>query len=169
MRFVKLGLISVVFLFLLMLAFSLLIPSSVTVSRVINIDAPADSVYNMINDLSKWKLWLENYDSSNASLAVNTLGKGAQLKLNNTTVTIVETSHASIKTAWQVSKSEPLSADFNIITHQSSSPTTLQWQFNQKLKWYPWEKFAAIFSEKALAPSMEKSLDNLKKYLEQAK
>ncbi len=169
MRFVKLGLISAVFLFLLMWAFSLLIPSSVAVSRIVNIETSADSVYKMVNDLSQWKLWLENYDSSNALLSVNSVGNGAQLKLNNTTVTIVETSHAAIKTVWQVSKSEPLSADFNIITHQSSSPTTLQWQFNQKLKWYPWEKFAAIFTEKALAPSMEKSLDNLKKYLEQAK
>ncbi len=169
MRFVKLGLISAVFLFLLMLAFSSLIPSSVTVSRVININAPADSVYSTLNNLSKWKLWLENYDSSNASFTVNTLGKGAQLKLNNTTVTIVQTSRQSIKTIWQVGRSEPLSSYFNIVSNQTPPLTTLQWQFNQELKWYPWEKFAAIFSEKALAPSMEKSLDNLKKYLEQAK
>ncbi len=169
MRFVKLGLISGVFLFMLMLAFSLLIPSSVAVSRVVDINASADSVYKMVNDLSKWKLWLDNYDSSNASLTGITVGKDAQLKLNNSTVTIVEASRQSIKTVWQVSRSEPLSAYFNIISNQNPPLTTLQWQFNQKLKWYPWEKFAAIFSEKALAPSMEKSLDNLKKYLEQAK
>jgi hypothetical protein len=168
MRFVKLGLISVVFLFLLMLAFSSLVPSSVSVSRVVNIEASADSVYIMINDLSNWKLWLENHDSSNASVSGNVIGNGAQLKLGNTTVTIFNTSRRNIETVWKVSTSEPLSAHFNI-DDQSPPITTLQWQFHQKLKWYPWEKFSAIFSEKALAPSMEKSLDNLKKYLEQDK
>lgn len=165
MRFIKLGLISVVFLFLLMLTISLLMPSSVSVSRVVDINAPADSVYNMINDLSKWKLWLENYDSTKTLVSPNTAGKGAQLKLDNTTVSIVETSSQNIKTVWRVGNSAPLPADFNIVS-QSPSLTTLHWQFNQKLKWYPWEKFAAIFSEKALGPFMEKSLDNLRRLLE---
>jgi hypothetical protein len=167
MRFIKLGLLSVLFLFLLMFAISLLMPSAITVSRVVEINAPADSVYRMMNDLSKWKFWIQNYDSSKASVTSNTAGKDAQIKLDNTTVAIVETSRENIKTVWRVGNSAPLPADFNI-TSQSPSLTTLQWRFNQKLKWYPWEKFSAIFSEKALAPSMEKSLDNLKKYLEQA-
>ncbi len=166
MRLIKLGLISAIFLFLLMLAFSSMMPSSIAISRVVNIDAREDSVYNMINDMSKWKLWLDNYDSSRAIVIGNSVGKGAQLKLSNTNVTIVETSAESIKTIWKVGKSESLSAHFNIISNQNPPLTTLQWQFHQKLKWYPWEKFAAIFSEKAIAPFMEKSLDNLKKYLE---
>ncbi len=168
MRFIKLGLISAVLIFLLMLAISLLMPSSVVVSRAVNINASADSVYNMINDLSKWKLWLENYDSTSAKLTTDAAGKVAQLKINATTIAIVETTPKSIKTIWQAGSASPLPASFDIISHDSSSLTTLHWQFNQKLKWYPWEKFAAIFSEKALGPFMEKSLDNLKKLIERS-
>ncbi len=168
MRVIKLGLISLVFLFLLMLAISLLMPSAIAVSRVVDINAPADSVYNMVNDLSKWKLWLENYDSSGAILKTDAAGRVTQSKVNATTITIVETAPQNVKTIWQAGNGQPLSGTFNVISHDSSSQTTLHWQFNQKIKWYPWEKFAAIASDKTLGPFMEKSMENLKKLMERS-
>jgi hypothetical protein len=42
----------------------------------------------------------------------------------------------------------------------------LQWYFDIKLRWYPWEKFGSIVFDKQLGPPMEKSLGNLKKLLE---
>lgn len=161
MKYIKLGLISVAFLSMLVFIISFLMPSSVIVSRAIDISAPSDSIYMMVHNFSKWNQWLENYDSSKASFTANA-GKGAQLKLDNTVVVITETSPQLIKTTWQVGKSAPLPANFEFISHDSSFVTTVHWQFNQKIRWYPWEKFAAIFSEKALGPFMEKSLERLK-------
>lgn len=167
MRFVKLGLISLVFLFLLMLFISMLMPSAISVSRVIDINAPADSVYNAVTDLSKWKLWLENYVSTGDILKTDALGKVTQLKVNTTTIAIIATTAKTIKTIWQAGNGQPLSGTFDVISHEGSSITTLHWQFNQKLKWYPWEKFAAIASDKTLGPFMEKSMENLKKLVEE--
>ena len=166
MKFVKLGLLSIGGLFMLVFFISLLMPSSVAVSRAVNINAPRDSVYYLVSDLSKWKLWLENYDSSKATINRDIQGKDVQLKMDNTRVTIIDNSPQSLKTMWQVGDAAPLPAVFEFIFHERSSTTTVHWQFNQKLGWYPWQKFAGMFSEKALGPFMDNSLQRLKQNAE---
>ena len=71
-----------------------------------------------------------------------------------------------ISATWQSGDSRPLPGEFNFIGGDSARHITVQWQFDQKVKWYPWEKFASIVSDKALGPYMEKSLDNLKSVVE---
>src|SRR5947209_13219180 len=90
MRFIKLGLISIGFFALLLTAFSLLLPSQTNISRAIDINAPADSIYAYIIDMAEWKTWYANYDPSDASLSPRTVGKGGSLTMNKTTVTIQE-------------------------------------------------------------------------------
>jgi hypothetical protein len=174
MRFVKLGLISFVVLFLIITAISALIPSSITITRTIDINAAYDSVYNNINDLAKWSRWLNNFDSSKFTIVGNASGKGAHLIIDyvnssaKTNVTILESSPSQVRTYWQLGQARPLTGDFYFIT-KANAPTTLQWQFIQKVKWYPWQKFSLIFSDKAFGPFMEKSLDNFKQLLESEK
>src|SRR4051794_20838484 len=112
MRIIKLGLISAVFLFLLITAISLLLPSTVNISRAIDIDAPVDSIYKNINDVSRWVTWFANYDSSMASTSPNTIGKGASITIKNTRITIVDSKADKIKTSWQ-SGSKTLDGEFN--------------------------------------------------------
>ena len=166
MRFAKLGLISIVFFFFLLTAFSLLLPSVTNISRAIDINAPADTVYSYINNILKWKSWYANYDSSLVSLSSATVGRNASLTMNKTTVTIKEALPGKIKALWQTGKNNLVEGEFNFITKDSSSFMTLQWNFTQKVKWYPWQKFASILSDKNLGPFMEKSLENLKKEAE---
>ncbi len=166
MRFVKLGLISIVFFFLLLTAFSLLLPSQTNISRAIDINAPADTVYNYVNNILKWKSWYPNYDSSKVSLSSATAGRNASLTMDKTTVTIKEALPRKIKALWQTGKNNPVEGEFNFITKDSVSSMTLQWNVTQKVKWYPWQKFASIVSHKTLGPFMEKSLENLKKEVE---
>jgi uncharacterized protein YndB with AHSA1/START domain len=174
MRFIKLGLISIVVLFLIITAISALIPSSVTITRTINIDAPIDSVYNNINDPNKWSRWLSNSDSAKFTITGSSVGKGSHVTIdytgstNKTDIDILESSPTEIKMLWHTGEAKPLTDDFYLIT-KPGTPVTLQWEFIQKVKWYPWEKFSLIFSDKAFGPFMEKSLDNLKQLLESPK
>ncbi len=166
MRVVKLGLISIVFFSLLLTAFSLLLPSQTNISRAIDINAPADTVYNYINNMAKWKNWYADYDFSKASLSTAPFGKGASLTINKTTVTLQETLPYKIKAVWQKGKNNPVKGEFNFIARDSASSMTLQWNFIQKVKWYPWQKLASMLSDKTLGPFMEKSLENLKRETE---
>lgn len=162
MKILKLAVISVVGLFLLVTAFSLLLPSNVIISRAIDINAPIDSVYANVNDLSRWPAWMDNFDTSTMSLSPVHQGKGAYIKMDKVKVLIGNTENKKITATWQSGENRPLPGEFNFFANDSSGHLTVQWQFNQAVKWYPWEKFASIVSDKALGPYMEKSLDNLK-------
>ncbi|WP_018616473.1 SRPBCC family protein [Segetibacter koreensis] len=166
MRFIKFGLISIVLFALLLTAFSLLLPSQTNISRAIDINAPADSVYAYINNITKWQNWYANYDSSNTSYSLTTVGKGSSLTMDKTTITIQEALPGKIKAVWQTGSNNPIMGEFNFIRKDSSSSMTLQWNFIQKVKWYPWQKLASILSNKTIGPFMEKSLENLKKKVE---
>jgi len=173
MRFIKLGIISVVFLFLIVTAISALIPSTVVISRTIDVNVPFDSVYSNVHNLNNWQRWLYNRDTVRYTVA--SAGGKSSLRLdyltthNSTTITILQASPESIKTLWQVGTARGLEGDFYFISKAGEPVVSLQWQFIQKVKWYPWEKFSLIFSDKAFGPFMEKSLDNLKMLLEQKK
>jgi len=42
----------------------------------------------------------------------------------------------------------------------------VEWYFNFHFRWYPWEKLGSMYYDKQLGPLMEKSLINLKSYIE---
>jgi hypothetical protein len=42
----------------------------------------------------------------------------------------------------------------------------VQWQFEQKVKWYPWERLGSMMNDKILGTMMEKNLNNLKALVE---
>jgi hypothetical protein len=137
MRIIKLAVISFVVLFVLATAISLLLPSSITISRAIDIYSSKDTVYGQINNLEQWKYWIANRDT--LPVSVNDSGQ----KVFNLGTT----------KAWIISSTKK-----QILTN---------WQFVQKVKWYPWEKLASIVSDKILGQFMEASLDNLKRHVEQ--
>jgi hypothetical protein len=166
MKFIKLALISLVIFFILITAMSLLLPSTVHLSRAIDINAPFDTVYNNINDVSNWKSWYASYDSTQFSTSKNTVGKGASVTFGKTTAIITQVTPDKIKAVWQTGDNTPLEGEFNFIRNGASTMTTVQWHFTQHVKWYPWQKFASIVSDKVVSPVMEKSLDNLKKKVE---
>lgn len=163
MRFVKLGLISIVGLFVVIFAISLLIPAHIRVSRAVNIIAPKDSIYNRLSDLRHWKQW--NVLTNGASV-LNQQYAANSFTSDELTVKLVETRADSILTDWQQKEGRTINSGFNL--HTVENTTVVQWYFDFQLKWYPWEKFGSIIFDKQLGPPMEQSLAELKKSLEQA-
>ena len=162
MRLVKLAIISFVFLGLLITALSSLLPSTVYVTRTININAPKDSVFEKINDLKKWKNWYANMDSSIIVYGKVTNGESASIKADNTSILVNSVTPEKIMVTWQTADNRPLTGSFTFRTDSTGSETSVQWEFVIPVKWYPWEKLASIVSDKALGGVMEKSLDKLK-------
>lgn len=162
MRLIKLAIISAVVLFALATAMSSLLPSTVRVSRAIDITAPADSVHAYVNNINNWKDWLQGADS--AAVKTNYTN---QLEYNNTFINITSTAANKIESSWRVGNGQSMKGEMNFISQHGSSYFTFQWSFSYHVKWYPWEKFASILSDKSLGPYMEASLDKLKKQVEQ--
>ncbi|MEP7258501.1 MAG: hypothetical protein ABI687_08935 [Flavitalea sp.] len=144
MRIIKLGALSLFFLSLVVFLISLMIPSQVRISRAINVMASKESVRVRLVNLGQWKQWNE-------------------LISDRTTITMLHTSADTVITSWK-GRGRPVSSSFAM--EESGGTTVLQWYFDFKLKWYPWEKFGSIIFDKQFGIPMEQSLNNLKNQLE---
>lgn len=142
-RVVKLGVISFVVVFIVVFLMSLLIPSTIRVSRAINVEAAAARIYPLLADKNNWPRWNEMINeridvrlvSADSSQVMTTWSHGGR----------------SIKSAYRIERVGDISV--------------VQWYFDFRLKWYPWEKFGSITFEKQFGPPMERSLTNLKKLI----
>lgn len=161
MRLIKLGVISVVVMFVVIYLLSLLIPSHSIVSRAITIDVPMDSVKIKLNDLRQWESW-------NALLRDSSLGKinfqEKSVQSGRMNIELVSADSGLIKTRWKRGGQDAVVSTHSLT--QAGNATIVQWYFDFKLKWYPWEKFGSIVFDNEIGPPMEASLEQLKKLCE---
>lgn len=167
MRLLKLSVISFIILFSIVTSIGLLFPSTVRVSRAINIGAPKDTIYRYLDNVSYWKLWMDGADSTTIKfISENKEGRGAAIKIGTGNVLITHTATDSILTEWKSEKGNIQTSGFVLVTDTVHHITAVQWYFEQQVAWYPWERFGSMANDKILGPVMEQSLDKLKKILE---
>ena len=143
-RVIKLGIISAVVFFVILYLMSLLIPSHVRISRAINIDGTREQIMPFVADTAKWRLWNE--------LAIDSI---EVKKLVSDTDQVSTSLHF---------KGRTINSSFSLA--ESANVTVVQWYFDFRLKWYPWEKFGSIIYDDRMGPAMEKSLAQLKTLVE---
>ncbi len=160
MRVLKLFLISVVVIFLLLTAFSLLLPSHVRVSRAINIAGPAQGIAPYIADLRRWQYWNKLLDTSITITSVDS----SIIKTNRFDIALLIAGTDSVSTRWEQPNGKVFTGNFSLMP--SGDTTIVQWYFDFHLRWYPWEKFASIIYDDRMGPGMENSLTQLKRLVE---
>ena len=160
MKFFKLALISFVILAIVVIVLSLLLPSRVRVSRAIDIRAEKQMVDAQVNDLRNWPHWNLFVTSSNEdSIFISRL----LLQTSKLKIKLVSDDE-QVVTSWQQGRSRPF--DGVLVSTPHENVITVQWYFDFKLDWYPWQKFQSIIYDKQLGPTMEKSLENLRNLAE---
>ena len=165
MRFLKVATAGLIILFILLTLIGLLMPSSVTVMRTVDILAPVDSVRTYTNDPANWRYWINGADTAHfEQLAASSNNKKGSIVLGAYTVTVLENDPKYIVTSW---KGESNREQLNRLQlYHSNTGTTVNWSFEQQLNWYPWERLSAMLHDKVFGPSMEASLAKLKKVCE---
>ena len=158
---IRLAVLSIVILFVLAAVMGALLPSTVLVSRAINVHASKDSVMPYLKDIHQWKSWV-----SGMELPTVTIFSTSNANLGGTLVNITGISDSTVVSSWKGRSGNIQTSTIRMIGDTFQSVTIVQWQFEQKLKWYPWEKFGSIMNDKILGPMMEKNLNNLKLLLE---
>ena len=163
MRFFKLAIISVIVIFIILTAMSSLLPSQILVSRAVDIKGSVNQIRENLFELNNWKLWMTDAQGQKTNHSYNSTD--GSLVIGPTTIDILSTTDSALSTEWK-SKSS-MTGLFRIINHHTpDSVITVQWQMEQDVKWYPWEKFASITKDELWGGSMEKSLENLKLLVE---
>ncbi len=161
MRFIKLTIISIIVLFGLVTALGLMFPSRVIVSRAIDVTAPKDSILLVIKDFNGWQKWLEGMTERNVVIASPT-----KARLGKTDVTITAVTSNKVASTWVDNNGNIQTSTINLFNDGARVQTIVQWEFQQQLKWYPWERFASMMNDKILGTMMEKNLNNLKLLVE---
>jgi hypothetical protein len=153
MRIIKLGLISFVFIFLLITLISLLFPSQIRLSRATNLPNEKERIFSLIQ---KEATWHPAYQDSASSKAITAMNRKMVSQSDSTyVIQLQQEGRRPVKSGWQVYG-----------TPQSDS-LTLQWYMDFSLSWYPWEKFSSLFYERTYGTMMEKGLANLKEQMVQ--
>ncbi|NCI45969.1 SRPBCC family protein [Sediminibacterium soli] len=156
MRFLRLILISIALLFIIATLIGALLPSVVLVSRAVNITAPRDSVLPYVKDIHGWKHWIEGMDGPSVHIQ-----SPVQAQLGNTAVTILSVTDSTVVADWLPAKGAPQTATMRLISSADKKITVVQWQFEQKLHWYPWERLGSMMNDKILGTMMERNLGKL--------
>ena len=83
-----------------------------------------------------------------------------------TSVEITGITDSTIISVWTLQSGGTQTSTMRLIGDSLQKITVVQWQFEQKIKWYPWEKFGSMMNDKILGTMMEKNLGNLRKLVE---
>ncbi|MGN6492351.1 MAG: SRPBCC family protein [Agriterribacter sp.] len=170
MRFVKQLLIAFFVFGLIIFLISLLLPSSVQVSKSVLINAPKDSITATLLRIEDWKKWSPflqdsaiRYDITSSSTAN---WRAADGMLNS--ITLQQYSADSIFAIIHADDKIVFNSGFTIkASNDNNNVTKVEWWMIEHLKWYPWEKFYGLFSESFKETYVENSLDMFKRYMEE--
>lgn len=161
MNFIKLAFLSIAILFILISSIGILLPSNVLVSRAININTSKDTVFIYVNSIKQWSNWMDGMHQESVKISSATHADLAGIK-----VVINFISDSLIIATWTTQKGNIQTSSLRIIGDSLEKVTVVQWQFEQKLKWYPWERLGSIMNDKIIGSMMEKNLNNLKLLIE---
>jgi hypothetical protein len=150
-RLIKLALISIIFLFIVVTAISLLIPSHIRISKAINIYSQKDSVFALIDDTTKWKEWHPAFIPNDSTPKFPTVHIVQKDQSDSEIVMhLQQKGKPEVINGWKIYQTNPFDS------------LTLQWYMDFHLKWYPWKKFASLFYENTYGVMMQQGLENIK-------
>ena len=161
MKLLRLAFFSVISLFVIASFIGILLPSTVLVSRAVNVTAPKDSIIPYIKNIEQWKGWMDGMQQ--ASVKINS---SSHADLAGTLVDITGVTDSTIISSWTTKRGSVQTSTVRVIGDSTQKITVVQWQFEQKLKWYPWERLGSMMNDKILGTMMEKNLNNLKSLVE---
>ena len=162
----KLIIASLIVFALIILFLFALFPADISVTRTMAFNQSANRISNKIADLRSWKNWNElimGGSGNGVSKDQSDKTDSNYLRYGGVTVERIKSCQDTIKTRW---RHEKKSFDGNFVLTEMNGQVVLQWTLQFHLKWYPWEKMAAMFYDKQLGPLMENSLIRLRKELE---
>lgn len=169
-RLVKFLLLSILVLFGVLTAFSLLFSPRLLISRSVNVAASREKVEEAVNDLRHWEKWnvfVRTTPLTGKTFSSPASGKGAFLHSDQLALEIMTATPDSVALDWRLSNGKHFEGGYNILGSEGDSIAVQSWLYFH-FRWYPWEKFGSLVYDKQFGPLMEESLKDLKHYLEKS-
>jgi len=169
MRIIKGILVVIISLFSVITLFSLLIPSSVRISRAVVINnTNATAIFHQLLPFENWKNWHPIFTSDSASF--NRDAKDGSFHIIHRQQDIVldlkNSDSSSIHFLLKVKGENDVQNEIVIHSLPAQEAVQVEWRTITYLKWYPWEKFYGIFLDQLTGASYEEALNGLKIFVE---
>ncbi|MEO8174562.1 MAG: hypothetical protein ABI581_15815 [Sediminibacterium sp.] len=161
MKLIRFVFFSTLTLFAIASLIGIMMPSTALVSRAVNITAPKDSIIPYIGNIENWKGWMEGMQQASVKIE-----SASHADLAGTIVDVTDVTDSTIVSSWKTKTGSIQISTVRVIGDSTQKITIVQWQFEQKLKWYPWERLGSMMNDKILGTMMEKNLNNLKTIIE---
>ena len=160
MRLLRFFIISALVLLLLLFGIGMLMSSRVVVSRAIDLPVARTKVLPLLQNTQKWPLWMQGLDSSTVSMVNDSTFQLGKLRVNwiirNDSLLISE---------WHSPKGTMQLSTMQLISIPEGQGCTVQWQFEQAVGWWPWERLGSMMNEKIMGPQLETNLQRLSDHL----
>jgi uncharacterized protein YndB with AHSA1/START domain len=164
-------------LLLAVILFSFLLPTEVTVSREIRINAPMDRVFEQVNDLrnwEKWSPWKRMDPMMEMTFSNPPVGQGAFYKwvsqdkqLGSGTLTLATvTNNEEIVTALHHEDWGDSSSTFTF--GNKGKEVLLTWKMTNQVGVMPWSRYGALAMKGALKKQFDQGLEGIKFYAEKS-
>lgn len=162
-KFLKLIIYSTIILFIAVTLIGLLLPGVTRVSRTKDIEVPADSIRQYIFQIDTWKKWIPGADSATMAITAYDASKRATIMvLGSFTITVTGRTDSSIVTKWKSIENPEQTSTITLYPHTDGKSATVNWLFEQPVKWYPWQRLSTMMFEKIFGIPMELGLEKLK-------
>lgn len=153
--------------FVVITAISLLMPSTVVINRTEMIAADSATAARQIRELANWTNWHPYFNLEkpatgklkNGSAYMEWSRNGKMYRLEE-----VLKYPNGIRVALKRKGEHDILNDVTVFS--AGLQNQVEWKAINKIKWYPWEKFGAMFLNDVTGPGYEEALKGLKKFLE---
>lgn len=172
MRIVKQLLIGFVVFGTLLWLISLLLPSRISVSKTVLVNAAHDKVTGMLLQIEDWKNWNPIMQDTMARYSMVSPQQIDWISADGVanTITLKQTAPDSISVLIRSNSKPVFSSGFTVVSHpQDSLLTKIEWWMDEELRWYPWAKFYGLFSESFREAYLDNTLQGFKRYVESSK
>jgi hypothetical protein len=172
MRLIKAAVIGMIGLAVLVTLISFLIPSEVHGRRGVVINSSRQKVYEQVAVFYNWKNWHPEFKANPEAISYQNVGSGQNAKAmvvvngKTTTYLLVHADSSLIKVIQKRPGENDVENLFALAPDSTTGGIYADWKFISRLKWYPWEKFAGMLTEKMTAPGYEAGLNSLKAWAE---
>lgn len=167
MRKAKWFIAGILMLVLFFFAITLLLPSKVTVTKSIIIDASFQKVNEQISNFSNWKNWFPAFSDKQTQMKLSTLENHPSATMQDkngheVVFTIVSSEAGKIDIDIVANKKQSITYQFMIVSNNNPGVQVI-WNVNTDLGWYPWKRVQGIMMDKLTGPEYELALQNLRK------
>ncbi|MFT3981386.1 MAG: hypothetical protein QM687_13000 [Ferruginibacter sp.] len=172
MRLAKGFLIVLAGFFILITLISFLFPSTVVTVKSATVHAPESKIMAAVTDLQEWKKWNPVFMQPGNELKISSPSTGNNARADwmqhgkSYSISFTNVFDKGVQFNVNSPGEKPVETSLAVLPMQEPGTYQVEWRAINRLKWYPWEKFAGIFVSEMTGPGYQQALESLQKYIE---